>query len=72
MLKCIKASIIPVSCKLKNPLSYKSRKSYDIIHKAEKQLLYEYIRNINIILAMLDKQRGRPAQKVQGHPFKSQ
>ena len=57
MLKCIKASITPVSCKLKNPLSYKSSRSYQIIHKAEKQLLYEHIRNINSILATLDKQR---------------
>ena len=57
MLKCIKASITPVSCKLKNPLSYKSSRSYQIIHKAEKQLLYEHIRNINNILATLDKQR---------------
>ena len=40
-LKCIKDSITPVSCKLKNPL--KTRKSYDIIQKAEKQLLYEHI-----------------------------
>ena len=54
--KCIKASITPVSCKLKNPLSYKSSRSYQIIHKAKKQLLYECIRNINI-LATLDKQR---------------
>ena len=57
MLKCIKASITPVSCKVKNPLSYKSSRSYQIIHKAEKQLLYECIRNINNILATLDKQR---------------
>ena len=57
MLKCIKASITPVSCKLKNPLSYKSTRSYQIIHKAKKQLLYEHIRNINNILATLDKQR---------------
>ena len=57
MLKCIKASITTVSCKLKNLLSYKSSRSYQIIHKAEKQLLYECIRNINNILAMLDKQR---------------
>ena len=56
-LKCIKASITAVSCKLKNPLSYKSKRSYQIIQKAEKQLLYECIRNINNILAMLDKQR---------------
>ena len=45
MLKCIKASVTPVSCKLKNLL--KSRKSYAIIHKAEKQILYERLRNIN-------------------------
>ena len=57
MLKCIKASITSVSCKLKNPPSFRWSKSYQIIHKAEKQLLYECIRNINGILAMLDKQR---------------
>ena len=62
-LKCIKASITPVSCKLKNPLSYKSTRSYQIIHKAEKQLLYECIRNINSILATLDKQREDQYQK---------
>ena len=38
------------------PPSYRSRTSYQIIHKVEKQLLYEHIRNINGILAMLDKQ----------------
>ena len=37
MLRCIKASITPVSCKLKNPL--KSKKSYDIIHKAGKTII---------------------------------
>ena len=57
MLRCIKASIPPVSCKLKAPPSFRSNKSYQIIHKAEKQLLYECIRNINGILATLDKQR---------------
>ena len=62
-LKCIKASITPVSCKLKNPLSYKSTRSYQIIHKAKKQLLYKRIRNINSILATLDKQREDQYQK---------
>ena len=62
-LKCIKASITPVSCKLKNPLSYKSSRSYQITHKAKKQLLYERIRNINSILATLDKQREDQYQK---------
>ena len=57
MLKCIKASITPVSCKLKNPL--KSRKSYNIIQKAEKQLLYERIRNINSTLEAFEEQIKR-------------
>ena len=35
----------------------KSKRSYQIIHKAENQLLYECIRNINNIPAMFDKQR---------------
>ena len=62
-LRCIKASISPVSCKLKAPPSSRSSKSYQIIHKAEKQLLYECIRNINGILAMLDKQRSEQYSK---------
>ena len=62
-LRCIKASITPVSCKLKAPPSFRSNKSYQIIHKAEKQLLYECIRNINGILAMLDKQRAEQYSK---------
>ena len=59
-LRCIKASITPVSCKLENPL--KSKKSYDIIHKAEK-LLYEQIRNINNTLEALDKERETQYKK---------
>ena len=62
-IKWIKASITPVSCKLKNPLSHKSSRSYQIIHKVEKQLLYKRIRNINSILATLDKQRENQYQK---------
>ena len=56
-LKCIKASITPVSCKLKNPLW--TKRSYEIIHKAEKQLLYERIRNINNTLDMFEKKRSQ-------------
>ena len=56
-LKCMKASITPVSCKRKNLL--KSRKSYNIIQKVEKQLLYERIRNIKNILEALEEQRKR-------------
>ena len=66
-LRCIKASITPVSCKLKNPLS---SKSYHIIHKAEKQLLYEQIRNINYILENLDKQRESQYKKFKDMLFK--
>ena len=61
MLRCIKASITPVSCKLKNPL--KTRKHYNIIQKAEKQLLYECIRNINNTLETLKKQRENQYKK---------
>ena len=70
MLRCIKASITTVSCKLKNPLSSKSRKSYQIINKAEKQLLYEQIRNINYILEKLDKQRESQYKKFKDMLFK--
>ena len=56
-LQCIKASITPVSCKLKNPI--KTKRSYEIIHKAEKQLLYERVRNINKTLDMFEKNRSQ-------------
>ena len=69
MLKCIKASITPVSCKLKAPPSFGSSKSYQIIHKAEKQLLYECIRNINGILATLDKQKQDQYNKFKDSIF---
>ena len=68
MLKCIKASITPVSGKLKNPL--KTSKSYNIIHKVEKQLLYECIRNINNILDTLDKQRETQYKKFKDMLYK--
>ena len=54
-LRCIKASLTPVSCKLRNPL--KTNKSYNIIYKGEKQLLYERIKNINSILYMYEHNR---------------
>ena len=47
-LRYIKADITPISCKLKNPV--KTLKSHHIIHRAEKQLLHERVRNINNIL----------------------
>ena len=56
-LKCIQANITPLTCKLKNP--FKSSKSYNIIQKAEKELLYKRIRNINNTLDVLQEQRKR-------------
>ena len=50
--KCIKVRITPVSCKIRNPLQNKTQKRYQIIHKAERRMLYERVRNINSILNM--------------------
>ena len=63
-LKCIKTGITPVSCKLKIPL--KTSRSYEIIHEAEKQCLYERIRNINNTLDMFEKKEASiiPALKT--------
>ena len=48
---------------------FRSSKSYQIIHKAEKQLLYERIRNINGILATLDKQKQDQYSKFKDSIF---
>ena len=56
-LKCIKTGITPVSCRVNVPL--KTNISYHIIHKAEKQLMYERIRNINYILNKYEDVRGK-------------
>ena len=56
-LRCIKAEITPVSCKIRNPL--KTSRSYKIIHKAERQLLYERVRNLNNILYMHEHNRAK-------------
>ena len=69
MLRCIKASITLVSCKLKNLL--KSKKSYNIVHKVEKQLLNEQVRNINNILETRDKQRESQYRKFKDMLFNS-
>ena len=55
-LRCIRVGIIPVSCKIKNLL--KTSRSYKIINKAEKQLLYERVRNLNNILYMYKHKRA--------------
>ena len=49
-LRCLKVRVTPVSCKSKNPLQFKTPGSYHIIHKAERQLLYDRVRNINRVL----------------------
>ena len=50
MLRCIKLRVPLINCRIKNPLHVKTTKSYDIIQKAERQLLHERVRNINRIL----------------------
>ena len=42
-------------CKLKNPLQFKTAKCYQIIHKVERQLLYDRVRSINRLLENLEK-----------------
>ena len=54
--------ITPVSCRLKNPLN--SWKCYHIIHKAEKQLLHERVRNINKTLYMYKNKRSECNAKL--------
>ena len=54
-IKKIKMGITPVSCKIKKTL--KSSTSYKITHKAEKQLLYEWVRNINNLSYMYEHNR---------------
>ena len=54
-LRCIKVRITAVSCKLKIPLQFKTNKSYQMIHKAERQLLYDRVRSINVISDKLEK-----------------
>ena len=56
-LKGIKASITPLSGKLKDPP--KTKRSYNIIQRAEKQLLYERITNINSTLETFKEERKR-------------
>ena len=57
ILRCIKAGITPASCEIKNPLRNKSIRSYNIIHKVEKELLHERIRKLNNILYMYEHNR---------------
>ena len=58
ILRCIKVRVTLISYRLRNPLHVKTTKSYDIIHKAERQLLHEQVRNINRILYMYEHNRG--------------
>ena len=53
-LRCTKVRITPVSSKLKT-LQFKTAKSFHIFHEAERQLLYDRVRSINILLNKLEK-----------------
>ena len=52
-IMCIKIRVILVSCRIRNPLHLKTNKTYQIIQKAERQLLYERCRNLNSILYVM-------------------
>ena len=54
-LRSIKVRLTPVSCKLKNPLQSKTAKCFQIIHKVERQLLYDRVSRINNLLEKLEK-----------------
>ena len=49
-LRCLDYRFIPVSCRLKN--SIRTPRNYDIIRRAERQLMNERVRNINSSLNM--------------------
>ena len=53
-LRCIKVRVTPVSWRIRNPLYVKTTNIYHIIQTAERQLLYERVRNINRILCMYE------------------
>ena len=54
-LRCMNCRLILVSCKLKNPI--RTPNNYKIIKRAEKQFMYEQIRNITCILDMMQTKR---------------
>ena len=58
-LRCIKVRVTLVSCRIRNPLHVKTNKSYQIIQKVERQLLYERVRNVNSILHMYKQNRAK-------------
>ena len=59
MLRCIKVRDTLVSCRIRNPLYVKTNKNYQIIQKAERQLLYERVRNLNSILYMYEHNKAK-------------
>ena len=54
--------ITPVNCRLKNPMN--TPKSFLIIHKGEKQLLQERVRNINHTLHLWELKRQECYSKL--------
>ena len=53
--RCLDYGIIPLSCRLKNPI--RTPRSYDIIRRAETQLMNERVGNINNFLDMICMRR---------------
>ena len=50
MLRCISKGAIPISVRLGSTRKDITKKAWEIINKAEKQLLQERVRYINVIL----------------------
>ena len=67
-LRCISKYLIPVSVRLKSTSSSRSRSAKEIIHRAEKQLLWDRVKCINGILCntgvKVDRCRSRMLSMV--------
>ena len=61
-IKCLKSEVIPVSIRLKTNI--KTSKGLQIIRRAEKQLLNEWIRSINNTLELLMMKRDTCIQEL--------
>ena len=62
-LKCLKSEVIPVSIRLKT--NVRTSKGFQIIRRAEKQLLNERIRSINNTLELLMLKRDTYIKEFQ-------
>ena len=62
-IKCLKSEVVPVSIRLKT--NVKTSKGFQIIRRAEKQLVNEHIRSINNTLELLMLKRDTCIKEFQ-------